>query len=194
MRLEAAKSFQTFRLQYILHCWKKWSQQPDNQFTYSANQLESFIKQAQHELTTTETTQDLLLLEAQLTKRLYKLAAKATQYPNFTRVQQKGTDPANQFLDHGNYLAYGLGATALWVLGIPHGLAILHGKTRRGGLVFDVADLIKDAIVLPMAFIAASLGESEQEFRQRCIQHFSQQNALDVMIDQIKIITDQLGA
>ena len=43
-----------------------------------------------------------------------------------------GSDPANRFLDHGNYLAYGLGATAAWVLGLPHGLAVLHGKTRRG--------------------------------------------------------------
>jgi hypothetical protein len=65
-----------------------------------------------------------------------------------------GSDPANRFLDHGNYLAYGLGATAAWVLGLPHGLAVLHGKTRRGGLVFDIADLIKDAVILPQAFIS----------------------------------------
>jgi hypothetical protein len=60
--------------------------------------------------------------------------------------------------DHGNYLAYGLGATATWVLGLPHGLAVLHGKTRRGGLVFDVADLVKDALVLPQAFLSAVKG------------------------------------
>src|SRR5256885_6518537 len=59
------------------------------------------------------------------------------------------TDGANRYLDHGNYLAYGLGATATWVLGLPHGLAVLHGKTRRGGLVFDAADLVKDAAILP---------------------------------------------
>lgn len=43
--------------------------------------------------------------------------------------------PANRLLDHGNYLAYGLAATTLWVLGIPHGFAVMHGKTRRGALV-----------------------------------------------------------
>jgi CRISPR/Cas system-associated endonuclease Cas1 len=31
----------------------------------------------------------------------------------------------------------------------------MHGKTHRGALVFDIADLIKDAIVLPWAFISA---------------------------------------
>ncbi len=59
------------------------------------------------------------------------------------------------YANHGNYLTYGLAATTLWVLGIPHGFAVIHGKTRRGALVFDVADLIKDAIVLPLAFICA---------------------------------------
>lgn len=34
-----------------------------------------------------------------------------------------------------------------WVLGLPHGLAVLHGKTRRGGHVFDAADLVKDAVI-----------------------------------------------
>jgi hypothetical protein len=38
--------------------------------------------------------------------------------------------------------------TATWVLGVPHGLAVLHGKTRRGGLVFDVADLVKNTAVV----------------------------------------------
>ena len=65
-------------------------------------------------------------------------------------------DVANDFLNHGNYLAYGLAACTLWVLGIPHGFAVMHGKTRRGALVFDVADLIKDTLVLPWAFIALS--------------------------------------
>lgn len=108
-------------------------------------------------------------------------------YGDFTRAKRGGgIDLANRFLDHGNYLAYGLAATATWVIGLPHGLSVLHGKTRRGGLVFDVADLIKDALVLPQAFIAAMQGEEEQEFRQRCISGFQRTEALDVMIDGIK--------
>lgn len=68
----------------------------------------------------------------------------------------------NNFLNHGNYLVYGLAATALWVLGIPHGFAVVHGKNRRGALVFDNADVIKDAIVLPWTFICAKDRTSEQ--------------------------------
>lgn len=116
---------------------------------------------------------------------MYKLAAQRTQYGDFTR-ERDNTDTANAFLNHGNYLAYGLAATTLWVLGIPHGFAVMHGKTRRGALVFDVADLIKDTLVLPWAFICAKEGASEQEFRQQCLQAFTDNKALDFMFNQVK--------
>lgn len=93
-----------------------------------------------------------------------------------------------QHKSHGNYLAYGLGATATWVLGLPHGLAILHGKTRRGGLVFDVADLIKDACILPQAFISAMRGDDEQAFRRSCIETLTRSESLDFMIDTVKAV------
>jgi CRISPR-associated protein Cas1 len=129
----------------------------------------------------------LLTDEARLTKHLYRLACKATAYGEFIRAKRgESADAANQFLDHGNYLAYGLGATAAWVLGLPHGLAVLHGKTRRGGLVFDVADLVKDAVILPQAFASAVRGHSEQEFRQACIEALTRNEALDFMIDTLK--------
>ena len=82
-------------------------------------------------------------------------------------------DIANAFLNHGNYLAYGLAASVLWVLGIPHGFALMHGKTRRGALVFDIADLIKDSLILPWAFICAREGMNENKFRQHCLQKFT---------------------
>ncbi len=136
----------------------------------------------------------LLIDEAQLTKTLYKLAARAVAYGDFVRAKRGGgADPANRFLDHGNYLAYGLAATATWVLGLPHGLAVMHGKTRRGALVFDVADLVKDALILPQAFISAMRGDEEQTFRQACIEHLTQTEALDFMIDTLKRIALEVG-
>ena len=83
-------------------------------------------------------------------------------------------------------MAYGLAASTLWVLGIPHGFAVMHGKTRREALVFDVADLIKDALILPWAFICAKERATEQEFRQQCLQNFTKHQALDFMFDCVK--------
>jgi CRISPR-associated protein Cas1 len=83
-------------------------------------------------------------------------------------------------------LAYGLGATTLWTLGIPHGFAVMHGKTRRGALVFDIADLIKDAIVLPWAFVCAKENMNENEFRSLLLQKFVEHKALDFIFDEVK--------
>lgn len=131
----------------------------------------------------------LLTDEARLTKALFKLAVDATGYGDFTRAKRgTGTDAANRFLDHGNYLGYGLGATATWVLGLPHGLAVLHGKTRRGGLVFDAADLVKDASILPQAFLSAMRGDDEQAFRRNCIEALTRSESLDFIIDSLKVI------
>ena len=138
---------------------------------------------------------ELLTEEARLTKALFKLAVDTVGYGDFTRAKRgTGGDPANRFLDHGNYLAYGLGATATWVLGLPHGLAVLHGKTRRGGLVFDVADLVKDACILPQAFVSAMRGDDEQQFRRGCIEALARSEALDFMIETIKQIALETAA
>ncbi|WP_272940918.1 type I-F CRISPR-associated endonuclease Cas1f [Coxiella burnetii] len=194
-RLNAAKRLQLSRIEMIQRQWGKNRQYKENKFYFDPMDLDLALEKCQKDIFKANSTTHLLGAEAQLTKQLFKFAARAVQYGEFTRSKQgKGTDPANQLLDHGNYLAYGLGATATWVLGLPHGLAVLHGKTRRGGLVFDAADLIKDALILPQAFISAVRGDDEQEFRQACIQNLLQNEALDFIIDTLKEIALEVGA
>ncbi|WP_284648546.1 type I-F CRISPR-associated endonuclease Cas1f [Photobacterium damselae] len=191
-RLTAAKAFQHQRIKQIRKQWQRLENKYD--FAYNAELLDSALQRFSDNIETCQTSQDLLLLEATTTKTLYKIACHAVQYGEFTRSERgNSTDIANRFLDHGNYLAYGLAATACWVIGLPHGLAVLHGKTRRGGLVFDVADVMKDAVVLPQAFISAMDGDDEQEFRQHCLEQFRKTQALDVMIETLQATAEQLA-
>ncbi|HIF9380869.1 TPA: type I-F CRISPR-associated endonuclease Cas1f [Photobacterium damselae] len=191
-RLTAAKAFQHQRIKQIRKQWQRLENKYD--FAYNAELLDSALQRFSDNIETCQTSQDLLLLEATTTKTLYKIACHAVQYGEFTRSERgNSTDIANRFLDHGNYLAYGLAATACWVIGLPHGLAVLHGKTRRGGLVFDVADMMKDAVVLPQAFISAMDGDDEQEFRQHCLEQFRKTQALDVMIETLQATAEQLA-
>jgi len=193
MRLQAARLFQQARLMRIRDQWIHRALR-DHGFQVDAAALVEALAAAAAAIQAAPDTTALLTEEARLTKRLYRLACQATGYGEFTRAKRgEGADSANGFLDHGNYLAYGLGATATWVLGLPHGLAVLHGKTRRGGLVFDVADLVKDATVLPLAFCAAQRGWSEQDFRQTCITMLTRSEALDFMIDTVKATANSLG-
>ncbi|TCD46874.1 type I-F CRISPR-associated endonuclease Cas1f [Chlorobium sp. N1] len=193
LRLAAAKALQLKRLRCINVHWLDRELRNDG-FLIDASAIEALLDKSIADLSGASNTMELLTIEARLTKALFKLASKAVKYGDFSRIGKgQGSDPANRFLDHGNYLAYGLGATATWVLGLPHGLALLHGKTRRGGLVFDAADLIKDALVLPLAFIAANRGDDEQGFRGACIQRFTTHNAMDFIIDSLKEIALDFG-
>jgi len=184
-RLQAAKQFQRARIFYLKKTWSKDKDLRTEGFSSDDTDIAAAITQFDTRTAEALTTSELLLTEAQLTKRLYKFAANNTKLSGFSR-QHQSTDKANDFLNHGNYLAYGLAACTLWVLGIPHGFAVMHGKTRRGALVFDIADLIKDAIVLPWAFICAKENATEQEFRQQVLQAFTDHKALDFMFEQVK--------
>ena len=193
LRLAAAKKFQLFRLSFLAKTWGCDRQLKEAGFTDAL--VVPLLEESQKAIESATNVTDLLTLEGRLTKTLYRLAAETTGYGHFSRGERgSGVDAANKFLDHGNYLAYGLGATATWVLGIPHGLAVLHGKTRRGGLVFDVADLVKDALVLPLAFIAAMQGQNEQEFRQSCVEICTRHEALDFMVETIKQVAQETAS
>ncbi len=129
--------------------------------------------------------QELLGVEGQFSKACYRFFAGASglsRKSEFRRDAGAGAsgevlpkDPiqlVNRFIDHGNYLAYGMAGSALWALGIPPHMSIFHGKTRAGGLVFDIADSFKDAVVLPIAFGMARKRSAEdlgQVFRGRLI-------------------------
>jgi CRISPR-associated protein Cas1 len=184
-RLETAKRFQIARIEFIQKVWSKDRELKIEGFDVKDSELDGIFSSITTSITNAYNVGKLLQLEADFTKKLYKYAAQKTNQSGFTR-EHKSADLANDFLNHGNYLAYGLGATTLWVLGIPHGFAVMHGKTRRGALVFDVADLIKDALVLPWAFICAKENMTEKEFRLQCLQVFVEHKALDFMFTQVK--------
>lgn len=188
LRLQTAKACQHARLQQLGEQWRHRSWK-DVGFAPDPGRLDDLLTRAAQQIELAPDNTALLTAEARLTKALFKLAVDTVGYGDFTRAKRgAGSDPANRFLDHGNYLAYGLGATACWVLGLPHGLAVLHGKTRRGGLVFDVADLVKDATILPQAFVSAMRGDEEQTFRQACIDALTRSESLDFMIDTLKAV------
>jgi CRISPR-associated protein Cas1 len=170
-RLEAAKTFQRLRIAQIEKLWTNKRSPDRDGFSIDSAMLHKALDEARSSIEAAVDSNALLTQEARLTKELFKLAAR----------------------DHGNYLAYGLGATAAWVLGLPHGLAVLHGKTRRGGLVFDIADLVKDSLILPQAFVSAMQGDDDQQFRQACIDSLTQYEALDFMIDTVKSVAKKIG-
>lgn len=184
-RLVVAKEMQAARCRFLQTIWGKDSELQKEGFYGDDEEIESAVKKFSRKMKTADNVTELLTAEAEFTKNLYKYAAQKTDDEYFVR-NSDSNDSANRFLNHGNYLAYGLGAVTLWALGIPHGFAVMHGKTRRGALVFDVADLIKDTVILPWAFICTNKSYTDQEFRQHCLQKFTEYHVLDFMFDEVQ--------
>jgi len=93
----------------------------------------------------------------------------------------------NLMLNHGNNLAYAMAAGSLWSVGIPSQFPLLHGQTRNGGLIFDVADIIKDGVVAPWAFELRGdpVRKAMSELRYR----LKKAHADEYMIDALKRIS-----
>lgn len=141
------------------------------------------------------TTADLLSAEARFAKSLYRRFAESLEVPDFTREPgaKRRETPAqriNSFLDHGNYLAYGYAAVVLHALGIPYFLPVLHGKTRRGALVFDVADLFKDWLVMPAAFRCGAKAAKDGVFRAEIIELALKHEVLDHAMTFVKDVVE----
>ena len=144
-------------------------------------------------------TTDLLSAEAHFAKAIYQCLAHTCAIPDFTREPgaKKKEAPyqrVNSFLDHGNYLAYGYAAVALHGMGIPYFLPVLHGKTRRGALVFDVADLFKDWLVMPAAFRCGAQNTKEGAFRAQIIELAMKHEVLDHIMTFVSEIPEKIEA
>lgn len=187
LRLKVAQSFLEIRLNNVLKYWKKYYP--------SISIPEEIVQRFTIGIKKSETVTQLLSVEAVWAKALYAILAKYYSFEKFKRQsggmeqndqsveEMKGT---NALLDHGNYIAYGYAASALTTLGISYAFPVLHGKTRRWDLVFDVADLIKDDIVMPLSFESGKIKMKDKDFRETLINRCWEVGILNEIIDVLK--------
>lgn len=176
-RLAVARHFAKARCKQVLHCYKKEG--------LLVEEVEETVANFESMLATSSSVSVLLGHEATFAKSLYAYHRKRWGAKEFARIPQ-GEDLVNKYIDAGNYMAYGLAASVLWVLGVPHAFPVTHGMTRRGALVFDLADTIKDAMLLPVAFDCGYEKTKEQMHRARCLAMLDKHNALVFLFDTMK--------
>lgn len=188
-RINAGRDMLHVRCAWVQRAWSTSKDLSAYGILVDASHIEKFnagIHNAQ-------STEDLMSAEGLWAKQLYATLCKGLKIDGFVRqeqVKERTTqkDTINAFLTHGNYVAYGIAAVALYALGISFALPVMHGKTRRGALVFDVADLFKDAVVMPLAFIAAVEGRTDQQFRELLIERIHRDDVLEETIKTLQKI------
>lgn len=176
-RLICAKAFAKARIDFVE---KRWAKGP-----IQINAHDTALAAFRNGIETARDIQTLRGHEGDFARSTYKHVAirLGTHWEGRTDFERDRQDSANRLLDQGNYLAYGLAGVVLWALGLPPGLAVNHGTTRAGGLVFDLADVIKDAVILPRAFRCAANGMGGQDFRDHAIDDLDQAGALPYLFD-----------
>lgn len=181
-KIKLAIKMQELRTNNLIKYWNNNVFILSNKIKISDEVYKNYINR----LKSAKTEMELLTNEGVMTKSLYSSLKNGL---NIDFKRDPGSNKINSFLDHGNYLMYGCASVALHALGIPPAFPLLHGKTNRGGLVFDVADIFKDSIVLPLAFeIGINNKSKDQDFRILLIEKIQKEEIIDKMIGSLKYI------
>lgn len=105
------------------------------------------------------TTQQLRGREGSRVRKAYKQASEtwgiAWNGRNYDVNDFEGSDPVNQALSAGNVCLYGLAHAVIAALGCSPGLGFIH-VGHENSFVYDIADLYKAEITIPIAFVMAA--------------------------------------
>ena len=101
------------------------------------------------------TTQQLRGREGSRVRKAYKQASETWGISwngrNYDVNDFEGSDPVNQALSAGNVCLYGLAHAVIAALGCSPGLGFIHVGHEKS-FVYDIADLYKAEITIPIAF------------------------------------------
>ncbi|ASO21625.1 CRISPR-associated protein Cas1 [Actinoalloteichus hoggarensis] len=108
-------------------------------------------------------------MEGQRVKALYRLLAKQYKISRFRRSYDPddwdNQDPVNLALSAANTSLYGIVHAALTAMGCSPGLGFIHSGNQHA-FVYDIADLYKAELTIPLAFSLHDADKPEQQARR----------------------------
>lgn len=130
-------------------------------------------------------------LEGRTIRDLYKKLAREHKIKDFTR--DTGSDDAvNAGLNLGNAIMYGCAAAACTAIGTNPALGIIHRGNARS-LIYDLADLYKPTVTIPVAFRSASQEDPMAAVRKAVRSEIHRKNVLAGMLDALmEVLTPHL--
>lgn len=106
---------------------------------------------------------------------------------NYDQENWKNSDPVNRALSSANSTLYGLVHAAIVAAGFSPAIGFIH-KGKQLSFVYDIADLYKTDLTIPIAFATASEGSKDIERRVRlnCRDVYRQEKIIKKIIPDIK--------
>ena len=141
------------------------------------------------------TLQQLRGKEGIRVRQAYAEASKATGVQwrgrSYKRENWHDADPANRALSAGNACLYGLTHAAILSAGYSPALGFIH-TGKQLSFVYDIADLYKIQLIVPLAFRIAreQPPDLERQVRIACRQLFREQRLMERVLPDIANVLD----
>lgn len=113
----------------------------------------------------------------------------------YDRRHWASADPVNRALSAANSALYGVVHAAIVASGYSPALGFIHSG-KQLSFVYDIADLYKTDVTIPVAFLVAAEGEQDTERRVRllCRDTFREQRLLGRIVPDIERLFEAAGA
>jgi len=154
-----------------------------------------YAKRFEYELSEDFSIEQIRGLEGARVRNAYKLISEQFGIPWSGRCYDQddwdNADPVNRALSAANSCLYGLCHAAILSAGYSPAIGFIHtGKMLS--FVYDIADLYKTEITIPIAFGAASEGsvETERRARLKCRDVFHESKLMDRILPDIAEVLD----
>lgn len=141
------------------------------------------------------TLQQIRGMEGARMRSVYAFQARRYGVPwegrNYDRGNWGASDPVNRALSAANALLNGLCHAAIVSGGYSPGLGFIH-TGKQLSFVYDIADLYKTEITIPIAFAEAGQGSDklESRVRRRCRERFKEVKLLERILPDIDRLLD----
>ena len=180
-------------LTHRAHLLMKQAKLVSNQRTHLAVVRKMYQLRFPNEDVSGLTTQQLRGREGSRVRKTYRTAAEKWKIPwngrEFDPDNFSSGDPVNQALSAGHACLYGLAHAVIVALGCSPGLGFIHVGHERS-FVYDIADLYKAEITIPIAFemAAQTLGDLSGAVRHRVRDEMASTHLLERMVKDIRFL------
>jgi len=144
-----------------------------------------------HKLAPDLTVQQLRGMEGIRVREAYARASRESGVPwsgrNYNRTDWRATDPVNRALSAANSCLYGVCHAAILSVGYSPALGFIH-TGKQLSFVYDIADLYKVELTIPLAFriAAGDPQELERQVRLQCRDVFRESRLIPRIIPDIR--------
>ena len=125
-------------------------------------------------------------IEAAFMKKCYHFMALKYNYSWNGKNRLGLSNPLK--INYCNHLTYSSSMIVIEHLGYEPDVGVLHGRSKGGGLVFDIADIFKPVLSMELSF--KNIGKSNHEIRKLYNEKCNEIGLIDRLVDIIKDIME----